>query len=939
MFGIHRFLQRMLLGLARIIYAQPLLILIASVLLTVVCGYVGIANYKVLNNTSQLLDSNSKFNKTYQEMEKDFGGDVVYLVLIQGDKPELNRTAALEVGAFLESLKPYIGTVTCRLDYSRLKERPLFFLSVDELEKIQQQTAFLSKIDFNFNSLLSFTNARFADPELRESDNWKQFKPLVDKFEPMLNFMADRLEGKADARFPALALMAQDDAPKPAASGTAESGSGTEAASGQPSFSIADGQATLDAEMARNEFVTFQDGKALLITATRGKMEDMGHSPSTETVRKIRAFLIEMEAKYPGMKLGLTGEPVLGDDEMSTTNDSVVKASVITSVLICLLFLLSYRNLERPIYAGLVLGMGMALSMAFTMTVIGHFNVISQAIIPMVLGLGIDFGIQIMGRYEEELAEGKSVEYALNQALGHTGVAVVTGGSTTAIAFLTICFNEFLGLRELGAIAGASVILCMIANLVTLPAIFVLRDRNRTKEALMAQAGSSNWGFLAPMDKLLVSQPWPVLIISGIITVLSIYGIFHVKFDYNLLHLQNPKLESVRVLHELFKASGNSTLFCSVVAKDMAEARDYYEKLKVLPSVQMVEDRALRTIPEGQDEKLPIIKSILEPLQKVPTTGDFPRVDAVAFRKDINQLLENFTSGARDARDLSSTSNKAKAIADLFDKLIVATGRVKKAADSLSDAEVSARLTPAQVEVFGAIREKVAWLKTMKYDRGIAIEDLPETVRKTFFGPNGKVRLLIYAKKDVWDWEPNHAFVNELRTVAPDVTGTPVMNYEYIDLLRLSFVHAAVWAFVAIVVLISLHFQNWKYIVLAIAPLVLAVIWRTGLMIVLNIEFNPANVVTLPLIIGIDVAYGVYIVDRFREDGCVSMFSSSTGKAIILTGLTSLFGFVSLLVSTYIGMYSIGLLMSLGIAIGMITTIIVLPQALELLNRNKALPK
>ena len=165
-----------------------------------------------------------------------------------------------------------------------------------------------------------------------------------------------------------------------------------------------------------------------------------------------------------------------------------------------------------------------------------------------------------------------------------------------------------------------------------------------------------------------------------------------------------------------------------------------------------------------------------------------------------------------------------------------------------------------------------------------------------------------------------------------EATGTPVLNYYATDLLRTSYLWAAVWAFVAIVVLILLHFQSFKYLLLTLTPLVLAVLWRTGAMVWFGIEFNPANIVTLPLIIGIDVAFGVYIIDRYREDGRLSIFAGSTGKAIIMSSLTSLFGFSSLLISEYTGMFSLGQLMSLGIAIGLVTAIFFLPQLLALIH-------
>ena len=169
-------------------------------------------------------------------------------------------------------------------------------------------------------------------------------------------------------------------------------------------------------------------------------------------------------------------------------------------------------------------------------------------------------------------------------------------------------------------------------------------------------------------------------------------------------------------------------------------------------------------------------------------------------------------------------------------------------------------------------------------------------------------------------------------SVAQDATGTPILNYYATALLKDSYVRAAEWAFLAIVVLILAHFQSFKYLLLTLTPLVLAVLWRTGAMVWFGIDFNPANIVTLPLIIGVDVAFGVYIIDRYREDGKLSIFAGSTGKAIIMSSLTSLFGFSSLLVSEFRGMWDIGELMSLGIGIGLITAIFILPQILALLK-------
>jgi uncharacterized protein len=514
-------------------------------------------------------------------------------------------------------------------------------------------------------------------------------------------------------------------------------------------------------------------------------------------------------------------------------------------------------------------------------------------------------------------------------------VAVVTGGTTTAAAFLTLCFNQFVGLRELGAIAGASVLLCLAANLLVLPALFCLRDRRKNKARLSLSGNNSNWKSLAFLDEWLVRCPRTVLLVSLALTLLSFWGISRVRFDYNLLNLQNKEMDSVKVLHEVFRVTGNSTLFASVLVDGVEEARLMQEKLSALPSVSRV-DTITSLLPLDQDKKLPVIQRIVGLMKEVQVDTDVSKeIDVQKARSDIDALLGHCREGVTQARKYKMFAQARQAV-DILGGLIPPLERAQKAMSGLNQEELGRRLNKAQLEVFGTMQQNLLWMKTQKADRKVELEDLPPEFVKQFVAPSGKVLLQIYGKEDVWEREANATFVHQVRAVAPAVTGTPVQNFEYIELMRTSFLDAAIWAFITIALIIAFHFQNLKLIVLALLPLVLAVLWRTGLMGWVHLDFNPANIVTLPLIIGIDVAYGVYIVDRFREDRQIRMFSTSTGKAIMLTGLTSLFGFISLLVSRYEGMHSIGVLMSLGIAIGMVTTVIVLPQILFLMEKKSS---
>jgi multidrug efflux pump subunit AcrB len=264
--------------------------------------------------------------------------------------------------------------------------------------------------------------------------------------------------------------------------------------------------------------------------------------------------------------------------------------------------------------------------------------------------------------------------------------------------------------------------------------------------------------------------------------------------------------------------------------------------------------------------------------------------------------------------------------------MIPALDQAGKALNSAPVATIQERFSASSNGAFSRMQRNLELLKTQKADRGLALSDIPPQLQRLYLAPNGKILLQVYGKNDLWEWEPDKEFVRAILAVAPKATGTPVLNYYGTDLLRVSYLWASVWAFLAIVVLIFLHFQSFKYLLLTLTPLVLAVLWRTGAMVWLGLDFNPANIVTLPLIIGIDVAFGVYIIDRYREDGGFKIFSESTGKAIIMSSLTSFFGFSSLLISQFQGMFSIGQLMSLGLAIGLVTAIFILPQILVLLK-------
>ncbi len=913
---------------ARVVCAAPGLIVVAGVVLAIAAGFTCYFRWNLLNNTSDLLSAKYKPMQYYNELRKDFGSDYRYIILIQSDNVAQNHAAADEIGQWLPSVKPQIGLVLSKIDFSTVKPRLLFTRDTDDLKQIatqiedeiaaekanQKSNEQATQTALDLNSILNEANADFNDSYLRDKKNWPSFKQFVPRFVDILNKIAAQADGKT--------LQQMHLQP----TGTTTSYEDTDA----------------DELLSEHEYFQLQGGKTVLVFAYTNEKgaETDSQSPFSKATQKIRDYLKGLEAKYPGATIELTGEPALDTDEAAESNMDAAKAGAITVALIIVLFLFSYRAFFRPTVTILVLIMAVLWSLGFALITVGHFNILSIAVIPMVLGIGIDFGIQILGRYEEELGQGKSVQEAVTIALGHTGIAIITGGSTTAAAFFTLCFNDFIGLAELGLIAGFSMIFCITANLVVLPAVFLLRDRNRTPEQLQAQSSNSSWNFIRTWDRDMVRNPWLWIIIAIAVSIAAAISLPNLRFDYNLLNLDNPKAPSVVSLHKVMDASKTdegqneiSTIYASVVADNLDQARDLSAKLSALPTVAKVES-ILELVPPGQEEKLPIIKRIVDAGSQlnVKQPSAATPVDIPRAQRDIASLHKSAVEGLKQATAYKSISKIANDAVAAFSTMIPALERADKALNDTPMDLLKKRFSPSSDGAFSQMQKNMAILKTQKADRGLTLQDVPPQLQHLFVGKDGKILLQVYGKKDLWERGPDEAFTKEVISVAPNATGTPILNYYATELMRVAYVQAAGWAFLAIVILILAHFQSIKFLILTLTPLVLAVLWRTGAMVWFGIEFNPANIVTLPLIIGVDVAFGVYIIDRYREDGKLSIFAGSTGKAIIMSSLTSLFGFASLLVSDFRGMWDIGQLMSIGIAIGLVTAIFILPQILALLK-------
>ncbi|MFQ3670253.1 MAG: MMPL family transporter [Verrucomicrobiia bacterium] len=914
------FLSPLLRAVARGVAARPWVVLGLAAATVGVSGWLVATKLVVVNNTNALIREDSPFHQNFLEYKREFQFEEDVVVTIRSEDPERNQAVAQEVGEALAGLEPLVARVLFRFDFSRLQKRFLFFLEPDELDALREEVAGYARslrrpgMQLNVHGMLDEANRQFTDQNLRREENWKEFVPFIGQFVAMLERLADEVEGKGAPRGPA----------RVNAVATEQTRAGLE---------------QFEEKLRENEFIRLDGGRLVLVLAAPGPIDPKAAEPYRELVRRVREVLEPIRAAHPEVRIGLTGEPVLMDDELATSSEDSIRAGVVAFVLVSIVFLLSYREIKRPVVALTVLLGATLTSLGFAVVSVGHLNLISQAFVAMVIGLGVDFGIQIMARYEEELAKGRGVAGALEEALGHTGVAVTTGALTTAAAFFTMCFNEFIGLAEFGVVAGGGVLICWLANLVVLPAAYAALDRGTAADKLRKKAAASHWQAGRLVHAIVFRAPAAVLGVALLATVLAVEGAKRIGFDHNLLNLQDRSLESVREVHELIE--GNSSIIYGIIlADDLDHARRLIPQIEALESVDRVASLT-DLVPENQELKLEKVRAVVRQMEGLRVTDTVSsQIDVARVRRQVRDLLARAREAEREAvknRAAASLVGKGRMVEQAiatFQRMIPALERAERALGNLTQQELVERLTRYEREVFGAMQRSLAWLRDHGTDRGVELEDIPPELLSRFKAPSGRVLIEVYPKENIWERRANEQFVADLRSIDPKATGTPVQNLEYIEVLRSSYVEAAWWAFGAILLFVAIHFRHPGRVLLAILPLGVAILWTLGLMGWLGIKFNPANIITLPLVIGIGVAYGVYTVDRYREEGGMKIFDSSTGKAIILSALTTMIGFGSLMVSSYRGLFSLGLLMFLGVLMCLVSSLLVLPQILVLWDRR-----
>ncbi len=898
--------------LARLVFRHRRLMLYSQAILFVVCILYTVKYLEFDMNRDNLVGSNKQYQHNFLAFKKEFPQQDDLVVVVESENEERNRQFVERLGTKLEAAKIRVPvrpdskeTVETNLftdvfykgDLKMMGAKALLFVPEDDLaglkKKLQDFRPFIEQFTRTTNlvSLFDMINAQFRTAK-RE----------------------DNAENQSLANsLPALERI------------VAQAGTSLRRAGTPPSPGVT---ALFDAgeEAVRQTYITFSQGRIFLVNAHAATGDLNG-----DAVERLRQLVAETKTEVPGLNIGITGEPVLEQDEMAQSQKDTTIASIVSLVICALIFIYGYNETGRPIKATICLLVGLAYTFAFATLVVGHLNILTITFLPMLIGLAIDFGVHLITRYEEELRHGKTMEAALTKAMVFTGQGIFTGAFTTAGAFLAMGITHFKGIQEMGIICGGGLVICLIPMMTLLP-VLMLRGRQNVMDHLCSKEPVTR----ARIENLWLTRPRLTVAVTLVVTALAASQIPKVYFDYNLLHMQSEGLPAVEFEQKLINSAGKSVLFGAIIADSVAQAVSLENQLTNLSSVAKTNgvDSMAKFLSGDQTGKLRLIGEIKHELAGVNFASPDPQPANIAELSRTFYSLYGYLGAA-----LQDIGTNEPALAVQLLSLRRAIETVRKEMLSGAAAEHSPKLAAYQQALFNDVRETFQVLRNQDDRAPLRVEDLPPALRHRFVGVTGKYLLQVYPEKDAWQRANQQEFVGQLRTIDPNVTGTPVQLLEYTELLKKSYEEAALYSLGAIVLLVMFHFRSPTSVLLSLLPVAIGSIWLGGLMGAFGIPFNPANIMTLPLVLGIGVTNGIHILNRFAEEQQANILAHSTGKAVFVSGLTTIAGFGSLILAQHQGIRSLGYLMAAGVTTCMVAGLTFLPALLNLTLPNRPLKK
>ncbi len=624
------------------------------------------------------------------------------------------------------------------------------------------------------------------------------------------------------------------------------------------------------------------------------------------------AALRAIAAGLPFVKDGaahvrITGQIALSDEEFASVAEGMVVALIGSVALITLWLFLAVRSWRLIVPILLTLALGLSLTLLFAAVAVGTLNLVSVGFGVLFVGIAVDFSIQFCVRYRERRFEYGDPAEAIRRTAARTGQQILVAAAATAAGFLAFVPTAFSGVAELGLIAGVGMLIAFACTIVFLPAAITLFHPP-------GERGMVGFAWAVPLDPLVRRHRRPVLVVFAALALAGLALSPRLAFDANPLDTKNPHTEAMATLRDLMSSTLTNPFTIDIIEPNLARAQAVAAKLDGLSTVDSVRTLA-SFVPTDQDKKLAIVQdaaSILAPTltpltPPAPVTAGQIRLAAKAALAQLEPALAKL--GPHDV---------LRALADDLGKLAQAPDPVLMRTNA-----ALTRFLPAELDQ----------LRTALGAKKVTQADIPPEIRRDWLLADGRARVQVMPKVALSRTSQGlQAFVRQVVAVAPNAGGPAVTVVATSRTIVDAFRSAALYAIGAIAVILALALRRPRDVALVLAPLVVASLLTLLVAVVLPLPLNYANIIALPLLLGVGVSFNIYFVMNWR-DGRAAVLGSATARAIVFSALTTGTAFGSLALSHHPGTASMGELLLISLGATLLASLIFVPALLASLRR------
>lgn len=625
--------------------------------------------------------------------------------------------------------------------------------------------------------------------------------------------------------------------------------------------------------------------------------------PGAKAIELIRsrADALGLGAERP-VTLRLTGPVPLADEEFSTVAEGAVVNTVGTIAVVLALLFAALRSWRIVVAVFTTLMAGLVITAALGLLLIGEYNLISVAFAVLFVGLGVDFSIQLAVSYREVRVREANLAEAIRIATVGIRRPLLLAAASTAIGFLAFLPTSFKGVSELGLIAGFGMLIALLASMLLLPALLAVLAPPPEREPV-------GYAGFARADRFIERHRRAILVGAGALFIAGLPLLFNLRFDSNPMNLRDQRVESVATFLDLNRDAETSPMTLDVVAPSLAAARALAERLVALPEVSRVVSFAT-FVPEGQEKRLQAM------------------MDAAFLLDTVLDPVESKAPRSRTAM-LEEIRQTRMALAGLDRGLVASSGmeadlaRFDQALAALVASD-EARFMRIETALTRGLQPLLQRLRTAFDAAPLTEADVPAEIRNDWIAADGRARIEVIPKGDGNDPDVMRRFVDAVRGVAPATTGAPVTIIESGRTVVASFITAGLLALVMITVLLFVVLRRWQDVVVTLVPLVVAVLMALQAGVLLGIPLNFANIIALPLMCGVSVAFHIYFVLAWRA-GVAEVLASSLTRAILFSALTTATAFGSLWLSSHPGTASMGKLLTISLFFTLLAAFVFVP--------------